>query len=103
MRRLALSLAHRCDYVDREILLSRLVRRIRQTLNVSFVLCALCGQSHCQGCRMCERWSSLLMKVMEQVLQEYPRGIEAMLNLSFCEVESLEWVGKLRTYPLRRK
>jgi hypothetical protein len=28
MRRLALSLAHRCDYVDREILLSRLVRRI---------------------------------------------------------------------------
>jgi hypothetical protein len=43
------------------------------------------------------------MKVMEQVLQEYPRGIEAMLNLSFCEVESLEWVGKLRTYPLRRK
>jgi hypothetical protein len=37
--------------------------------------------SYCQGCRMCERWSSLVLKVIEQVLQGNTRDFEAILKL----------------------
>jgi hypothetical protein len=44
---------------------------------------------------MCERWSSLVSKVTEQVLQGNTRDLEAILKLLLLLLEDVGGVGSL--------
>jgi hypothetical protein len=74
------------------------------------MLCCCC--SYCQGCRMCDRWSALVLNMIEQVLHGNAPGFEAILkSLPSCSMiystgESLKisrWMREMCRCPQCRR